>query len=386
MNLPIVYAYPCRWDMTPSRQRYLMEAMSAHAPVVFLNEPVFGGRWDIKRPRAQQIAPNMTVIHDAFGFRFSRVGLRLGRSAAMIDSIWLHRLLRSIGVEEYIYWLSISSPRLLWGMQRDRLVLDCIDPCFDPSQQAQLDAIEFKIAREAKLVFCTAESLLDRLRPINHNSHLLSNACSAREYLPESTRELSIPDSLVNRKGPVIGFMGTFDCRIDTQTLVETAKRLPDYTFALVGRVNSDQEQRVRPLRELPNVIVTGAVSLEVGRRYTAAFDVALIPFLPGAIGDAINPVKMYMYLAAGKPVVSTWVRECRRHAPFVKATQDVEEFVAAIRDAATGNDEVTAADRIAFAMKNTWQDRARTAIEHLQASGLLSENSPTAAVAGATL
>src|SRR5439155_6779412 len=123
------------------------------------------------------------------------------------------------------------------------------------------------------------------------------------------------------------------------------ARRLPQYTFALVGRVNWDQEDRVRPLRSLPNVILPGAVSVEEGRTYTAAFDVGLIPFLPGTVGDAINPVKMYMYLVAGKPVVTTWIRECRRHAPYVAAAQTHEQFAAAIQAAAEARLPTTAGD-----------------------------------------
>ena len=54
---------------------------------------------------------------------------------------------------------------------------------------------------------------------------------------------------------------------------------------------------------------------------------------------------------------------------------------MAAIRDAAQGNEAVTPADRIAFAMKNTWQDRAKAALEHLHACGLLAESCPSGQV-----
>jgi len=128
--------------------------------------------------------------------------------------------------------------------------------------------------------------------------------------------------------------MGTFDGRVDAGILTEAARRIPEFTFALIGRINVDQEQRLKDLRSLHNVVMPGAVSVEEGRAYTAAFDVGLIPFIPNAMNDAINPVKMYMYLMAGKPVVSTWIRECRRHSPCVRAAESVDDFVAAIREA----------------------------------------------------
>ncbi len=380
MNLPIVYSYPCQWEMIPGRHRYLMEAMSAHAPIFFLNCPEFTGSYrEVLRSRAERVSDRVTVIHNAFGLRFARGGKRLGRAGAMIDGQWLNRLLRAHGVEEYVYWLAAVSPRMLWGMRVDRLVYDCIDPCFDRRYQAKFDRDEAVIAGRAKVVFATADSLLQRMRRFNAESHLLMNACAAQDYEPGALSLLPRPQSLENRPGPVIGYMGTFDSRVDVEVLAAAAQRLPQFTFALVGRINGEQEARVAALRSLPNVLLPGAVSVEEGRRYTAAFDVGLIPFLPGEIGDAINPVKMWMYLMAGKPVVTTWLRECQRQAPYVTAVGGTEAFVAAIHDAAVGPERISAAERTAFAMRNRWQDRAAMAVEVLRTAGLLERVAPRA-------
>ena len=115
-------------------------------------------------------------------------------------------------------------------------------------------------------------------------------------------------------------------------------------------------------LRGLPNVIVTGAVSYEDGHRWAAAFDVGLIPFLPGEMCDAINPVKMYMYLVTGKPVVSTWINECVRHGDWVYAARDAAGFAAAIRKAVAEDGPDRRAARVAFGLRNRWQDRAAAA------------------------
>jgi hypothetical protein len=128
----------------------------------------------------------------------------------------------------------------------------------------------------------------------------------------------------------------------------------------------------VAELKRLPNVIMPGAVSIEDGNAYTAAFDVGLIPFLPGPIGDGINPVKMWMYLAEGKPVVTTWLRECRRYAPHVRAAATAEEFIGAVREAAEGDVPERRAARIALAARNTWLDRAGEAIHLLSERGLM--------------
>src|SRR5690606_1310499 len=125
--------------------------------------------------------------------------------------------------------------------------------------------------------------------------------------------------ALVGRDVPVVGYMGTFDSRVDMALLLSAAEALPGLTFALPGRVNGDCEAVAGELRALPNVVMPGPVDFEEGESYAANFDVGLIPFRPGRIGDAINPVKMWMYLARGTPVVGTDTAEMRRHRPYVE-------------------------------------------------------------------
>jgi glycosyltransferase involved in cell wall biosynthesis len=364
--------------MTPARQRYLMQAVSAHAPVYFLDLPHFNGSYvETRRPRAERIADNLTVVHDAFGVRQARGFKRLGRVAAAVDSAWLHELLRARGVRQYIYWVSVASPRMLWSMRTDRLVYDSIDPCFVPEEQAQFDREEFAFAKLAKVVFCTAQSIHDRLRTASEHCYLLPNACSAEEYDPTVLRQLPRPAALAGRPGKFVGYMGTFDSRVDIDLLIHAARQLPELTFALAGRINQEQMQRVAPLRALPNVIMPGSVSVEEGRAFVAAFDVGLIPFVPGPISDAINPVKMFMYLMAGKPVVSSWIQECRGREPLVLSAKSADDFVSAIKTALV-SDPTAATARTEFARRNTWAVRAAEAMRILDQRGLLASEPST--------
>lgn len=369
----ILYAYPeIRWDMVPARQRYLMEAMSAHCQVVFLNGPSLDGRWiEARRPRAERLSDRLTVVHDSFCFRFSRLGRKIRPLSAVLDGAWLRRLLTEQGVDDYLFWVAAAQPAVLPGMRHRHLIYDCIDPCFIKAMQPRFDRAEMYLARRASVVFCTAESLLERMMRVNSQAHLLPNACSLEEYAPQSGPSIPMPGLLRGRTKPVIGYMGTVDWRVDTATLIAAAKRLPQFTFAIVGRINNDRREDAASLRSLPNVVVPGPVSLEEGRAYAAAFDVGIIPFLPGPIADAINPVKMYMYLAGGKPVVSTWCRECRNHEPLVRAARTPEEFAAALERAAAENGAEDVARRVEFARRNTWKDRADSAVAILRRLGL---------------
>jgi teichuronic acid biosynthesis glycosyltransferase TuaH len=372
-SLPIVYLHPgCRWG-DPGRQGFLPDALREHTPIVYLST-TFHSRspFPLRKPYAEQVGKNLTIIHDAMSLRTNRWWKRLGPLAARIDAAMIHNVLRQQGIKDYVFWLCVPGPEWMEGMRLNRMVFDCVDPCFIPSDQTNFDAKERRVADQANLVFCTAETLMERMEKVHPNVHLLPNAASLELYKADNTSGLPLPKLLEGRPRPIIGYLGTTDWRVDCETITAAAKALPEYTFCIAGRVNQDQEHRMTELRTLPNVIMPGRVSSEEGAAYNKAFDVGLIPYLPGYIGHAINPVKMYMYLLTGKPVVSTWINECRRTMPLVAATRTPEEFVAALRMAANEPDQRASEARMAFAMQNTWQVRACAAIAVMRSNGLL--------------
>ena len=363
------------WQWCPggnARHDGLMEALSNHVRIIYAQPPEFSALVEIRKPRIERVNENFWLIHHIFGARLSRVGRRARPVAAAFDSMCLRRLLLANGVSDYIYWTSSSAADIRLGMDTNRFVFDCIDPCFTPESQAKVDKAESEAGHRAKIVFASAETLLERMKSINPRSYLLPNAVRASDYHPSVLAGVARPKVLLSCSRPVVGYMGTIDWRIDTETLTYAAKALPGFTFCLVGRVNQDQESRVKELRSLANVIFTGAVSNEDGRAYTAHCDLAVIPFLPGNIGDGINPCKMYMYLMAGKPVVTTWMRECIRLSPLVTATRSAGEFVSTIMAAAENDTPALQAGRTELAMLNRWEDRAARALLLLSENGLL--------------
>ena len=88
-------------------------------------------------------------------------------------------------------------------------------------------------------------------------------------------------------------------------------------------------------------------------------------------MNDAINPVKMYMYLMAGLPVVATAIEECRLNI-YVRTAGSSEEFTRLLKEATAATPVPDYAERIEFALRNTWEVRAEEAIVLLRQNGLL--------------
>ena len=187
----------------------------------------------------------------------------------------------------------------------------------------------------------------------------------------------------VNQR-PTLGFYGVIDERFDIDLLAAIADARPDWRFVMVGPIVKISPDEL-PKRE--NIFYPGPATYDELPDVLSGWDVALMPF---AINDAtkfISPTKTPEYLAAGKPVVSTPIRDVIRHygrLQGVKIAATADEFVAGCEDAlklaASGGDWLAEVDQALSSM--SW------AITQRRMAGLIDEvvhaETDTAVSAGA--
>src|SRR5207253_9623223 len=110
---------------------------------------------------------------------------------------------------------------------------------------------------------------------------------------------------LLNSGRPLAGYFGALASWFDYALLDEVARRRPDWNFLLIGP-NYDGSLDDQALLRRANVHWVGRQPYELLPGYLRAMDCALIPFLLNDITMATSPLKLYEYLAAGKPVITT--------------------------------------------------------------------------------
>lgn len=341
-----------------------MEALSKDVPVAIITRPRSAGRLGRFRLRTERINKNLIVVYGGYSLT-DAPKLRSLRPFLVRLDVWrLRRCLRSKGYRRPIYWLGVNNSTYAQRHMGPWMVYDCIDPCFRLDIASRHDAEETAILRIADLVFATALTLEERMR-LRHNCvYLLPNA-----YAPSAGPAPARPVE----RGP-IGFMGVIDERLDWGFLGRCAIACPNVEILLVGRINPSQKNMARNLQKMyPNVRFTGEVDLNEGVRLSAAFAVGLIPFQAGGHGDSINPVKLYMYLGAGTPVVGTPTRELTQvGAPLVYVCQAGTEQTCLEAALDEGPNDLNRHARRVFALQNSWSHRAETAVGALRREGLL--------------
>jgi glycosyltransferase involved in cell wall biosynthesis len=114
----------------------------------------------------------------------------------------------------------------------------------------------------------------------------------------------------------------------------------------------------------LPNVHLLGELPYATLPRWLHRFDVATIPFRLTPLTLATNPVKLFEYFAAGKPVVATALPEIEPYRHLCYLVDKPEDFAAQIEAALAERDPGLVAARVEVARANTWDAR----VVHLEA------------------
>jgi glycosyltransferase involved in cell wall biosynthesis len=244
-----------------------------------------------------------------------------------------------------------------------KIIYDCIDDFSSFSDVSDISKVleeEKTLITESSFVVATSKPLLKKISKINPKCLYVPNAADFN-HIHEAVKVGEIPREIKNLNHPIIGFIGAVRDWIDVDLICKLADLHPGYSFLLIGPVNFGLEK----LEKHSNIKLVGAKSYRVLPRYLACMDVCLIPFKINKLTLASNPIKLYEYLAAGKPVVSTALPEvCENASGLVYIARDEEDFIRkveeAVKEAESPNKELIMR-RINFAKENSWEKRIET-------------------------
>jgi glycosyltransferase involved in cell wall biosynthesis len=193
--------------------------------------------------------------------------------------------------------------------------------------------------------------------PLTAALHLIPNGVHAEHYRRVGDAAGPRPADTQGWSAPVLGYTGSIHSdRVDLSLLEALAQRLPGATVALVGPVMLSAGERQR-LARWPNIVLTGARPYRLIPEYMRAFDACITPHVVTAFTESLNPIKLWEYLAAGKPVLSTRVAGFRDYPQFVYLADDAEGFAQRLPQA-LGEDPDLPARRRAEAAKHSWDAR----------------------------
>jgi UDP-galactopyranose mutase len=198
---------------------------------------------------------------------------------------------------------------------------------------AKLLDLEQELIDRADVVFTGGSSLYEAKKDRHSNIHCFPSSVDRAHFAKARSRQFD-PADQEDLPRPRFGFYGVIDERFDTELLAKAAEMRPDWSFVMVGPVVKISEE---DLPKRPNIHYLGGKTYGQLPSYLAGWDVALMPFAMNESTQFISPTKTPEYLAGGRPVVSTPVKDVVRHygeLEGVTIASTPEEFVAACEKA----------------------------------------------------
>jgi len=315
-----------RWNFVFQRPQHLMSRFASEMNVIFWEEPVEIGPRETAylQVREADDAPGVRVVvpHLPKDMPGDAREAALGR---LLDA----HLASHHG--PLIAWY--YTPMMLTFSRHitpDLTVYDAMDELskfkFAPEH---LLSFEQELIDRSDIVFTGGSSLYEAKKDRHHNVHCFPSSVD-RAHFAKARAGLFDPADQEDLRRPRLGFFGVIDERFDTELLARVAEMRPDWSFVMVGPVVKIAEE---DLPRRPNIHYLAGKTYAQLPSYLSGWDVALMPFAMNESTQFISPTKTPEYLAGGKPVVSTPIKDVVRHygqLEGVLIASTPEEFAAA--------------------------------------------------------
>ena len=234
-------------------------------------------------------------------------------------------------------------------------------PAYRPWQPAYLAAYE-RIAGLRRRVCAVTATIVERIAPLGPAT-VVPNGVDPAEWL-----DIAQPPAwMAELPGPRFLYVGTLDSRLDPRAVLEIARAWPQGSVVLAGP--AAEEAHLTALREEPNVHLPGAVPRAQIPALARAADVCLVPHLRTRLTEAMSPLKIYEYLAAGAPVVATDLPPMRGIEGPVELVPTGGDFAAGAR-VALARGSMGEPERREFVAGNSWSRRCAEVLSLAFAEG----------------
>lgn len=313
-----------RWDFVYQRPQHLLSRCARKRRVFFIEEPIFGNCSMRLNVREADPGVHVVVPHLPEGLR-SEIAIN-----AVLKEM-TRQFFTDHGINEYIFWY-YTPMALKFTDQFNPVasVYDCMDELSAfKDAHSQLPLLEKQLFRQVDLVFTGGQSLYEVKRNQHPAVYAFPSSIDASHFGKARTA-LNDPEDQAHIPHPRLGFFGVIDERFNIELLDGVAAKRPDWNFVIIGpvvKINPDS------LPKHSNIHYLGGKKYNELPDYLAGWDIALLLFARNESTRFISPTKTPEYLAAGKPVISTSIKDVVRpygEMKLVEITDTADEFIAA--------------------------------------------------------
>ena len=299
-----------RWGFVWQRPQQFLSRFAKKHSVLFIEEPFFD-RPEHDEPELQfhRVMPNVTVA-------CPHLPPSWDKNPKLPDLLrkYAHEAIEAMNDNGEFdlpliwYYSPMDASWSLGHFENRGIVYDSMDELSQfTGAPRSLIANERRLMDHSDVVFTGGYELYLKKKEQHPNVHFFGCGVEFEHFSQAGDPNTSVPPDIDFMNRPILGWFGVVDERVDYNMVGEMARMRPEWSFAMVGPV-----VKVDPnlLPHFPNLYWLGGRDYSVLPNYCRAFDVNMMCFAINAATQFINPTKALEYLATGKPVVSTAVKD----------------------------------------------------------------------------
>lgn len=229
----------------------------------------------------------------------------------------LIQYLNSQPAKKYLWHTFPGFPLMQTIISWDQVIYDCSDlwaiqmggkkNLVNQFRQKSISSAENRIIAGADHIFCTSDFLYEKVtgnQSLNEKTQVetLENGVEFAAFSKSSERLSAEPPS--QDSGPVLGFIGGIKPKLDFELLNRVMAEKKDWKLLLVGPDATNNSPSFQQLLTNQNVTWTGEVPPSEVPNYMDRLDIGILPYKSSEYNKAVFPLKLFEFLAAGKPVV----------------------------------------------------------------------------------
>jgi len=355
---PIIVHSHLGWDWVWQRPQQFLSRFSREHRILFVEAPIPDEGVELPRISLREVAdyPNIMVLQSRFpAHRWEERDWVDRQRRRLVQQV----LKGPLGAEfrDPVQWFYDPMAVTAFAGQMGEIatVYDCMDQLSQfRGAPKELVVRELELLSLADVVFAGGPKIHSAKKRHNPNCHSYGCGVDVSHFAQARSSQAGVPDDIAHLKGPVLGFFGVVDERMDYPLVAKLADAEPSWNIVMVGP-RTKVEESVLPQR--PNIHWLGGRDYSQLPLYAKRFDVCMMPFAINEATEYINPTKALEYMATGRPIVSSAIEDVvLQFSDVVSIAQSHDEFIACCRAVLAQPDHAVIERGIRRASKNTWE------------------------------
>jgi glycosyltransferase involved in cell wall biosynthesis len=334
------------WTGDPLSKTHLMRVLSKDNRILWINAianrmPTTSSK-DINRifkklksftEPIKEVEPNIFVMNPLAIPAYGSAAVVKLNQRFLISQV--KRAMKQMGFSHPVNMVFNPAAGMIAGkLGESELIYYCVDEYTAfTGVSSGLKALEENLFKNSDLVIVSAEKLYESKKHFNPNTFIIRHGVDFTHFRKALDPATEIPAEIRDLPKPIIGFHGLLADWVDFDLFKRIADHFTGGSLVLVGKTTVEGEEKIKLVKDLPNVHWLGRKEYADLPNYCKGFDVALNPFVINELTLSVNPLKVREYLAAGLQVVSTDIPEVH-NIGNCRIAADHDEFIKHLEEA----------------------------------------------------